>query len=314
MGIASSNAIGTGWIKRPMLSQPISSAIIANAIALVNPARSPNLPVPKVKRASCARRLAVVLLFPPCLLVAACLNIGPLPGRASDEWTKTYPLAAGGEVRIANTNGKVEVAGVSGSTVEVRAVRIAHGTTDEAARELLPRISIKEDIKPDRVSIETERIAGIMIGAGFEVQYSVKAPKGAVVNATSTNGVVTLTGLTGAVTARTTNGKVTAKDVSGGVQAHTTNGAVDVELASVGPDRIVLGTTNGGVTLTLPETAKADLSATVTNGGFNVTGLNLEVSEQSRRRLEGRINGGGTKIELHTTNGGIRIRSKQADK
>src|SRR5712692_4044833 len=100
-----------------------------------------------------------------CLPLASCLNIGPLTGRASDEWTRSYPLAAGGEVRIINTNGKIDIEGVDGSTVEVQARRIARAATDEGARELLPRISIREDIKPARVSIETERM-GMLIGAG----------------------------------------------------------------------------------------------------------------------------------------------------
>ena len=47
---------------------------------------------------------------------------------------------------------------------------------------------IKEDVKPDRVALETERMSGIMIGAGFEVRYHVRAPKSAVVNVTNTNG------------------------------------------------------------------------------------------------------------------------------
>ena len=98
---------------------------------------------------------------------------GSLSAQATDEWTHTYPLTAGGEVQIVNTNGRIEVEGVDGSTVEVRAERIARGATDAAARELLPRIVIKEDVKPDRVTIETERMSGIMIGAGFEVRYHV---------------------------------------------------------------------------------------------------------------------------------------------
>src|SRR5438270_224160 len=68
--------------------------------------------------------------------------------------------------------------------------------------------------------------------------------------------------------------------------------------------------TNGAVTLTLAPDAKADLSASVTNGGISVTGLKLETTEQSRRRLEGKINGGGPSVELHTTNGGVRVRVK----
>jgi len=38
--------------------------------------------------------------------------------------------------------------------------------------------------------------------------------------------------------------------------------------------------------------------------------VKLDVTEKSRRRLEAKMNGGGTPIELHTTNGGIRIRNR----
>ena len=125
-----------------------------------------------------------VLLLPLAVALAGCdvAFHGHLTARASDEWTRTYPLTAGGEVRIVNTNGKIEIEGVDGSTVEVRAERIARAATDAAARELLPRIEIKEDVTPDRVSLETERMSGILIGAAFEVQYHVRAPKNAVIN------------------------------------------------------------------------------------------------------------------------------------
>ena len=254
------------------------------------------------------RSLAAV---PLALAVTACdLHLGNLAGRATDEWTHTYPLTAGGQVRIGNTNGKIEIEGIEGSTVEIRAERIARGVTDTAARELLPRIEIKEDIRPDRVSLETARISGIMFGAAFEVRYHVRAPQNAVIDVSNTNGLVTVNGMSGRVVAHTTNGGVTGKGLSGGVDARATNGGVNIELASVGSDRIALRTTNGGVTLTVPESAKADVSASCTNGGISVSGVKLEVSEQSRRRLEGKLNGGGTPIELHTTNGGVRLRSK----
>lgn len=257
------------------------------------------------------RRAFTALAIPLLVALTGCVGIGPLSGQATDEWTKTYPLAPGGEVRIVNTTGKVEIEGVDGSTVEVHTVRIAKAATDEGARQLLPRISIKEDIKPDRVSIETERLAGIMIAAGFEVQYHVKAPKAAGVYARSTNGQVALSALSGSVTATTTNGGVKATDLRGGIDARSTNGGVTVDLAALGTDKIRLSTTNGAVTLLLPETAKADLTATWTNGGISLApGLKIEVSEQSRRKFEGRMNGGGTPIELRTTNGGIRIRAR----
>ena len=261
---------------------------------------------------SCVSRRIGVLLLPLGLLLAGCdLSLGHLTARATDEWSRSYPLEAGGEIRIVNTNGKIEIEGTDGSTVEVKAEKIARGATDTAARELLPRIVIKEDIKPDRVSLETERMSGIMIGAAFEVRYHVRAPKNAVVNITNTNGQVALAALTGKVRAQTTNGGVNGRNLTGGVDARSTNGGVTIDMASIGPDSISLRTTNGGVTLTLPDGAKANLTASCTHGGINVSALdNLEISEQSRRRLEGRLNGGGTAIEVRTTNGGIRVRPR----
>jgi DUF4097 and DUF4098 domain-containing protein YvlB len=258
-----------------------------------------------------SRRVAVLAL-PLALVLAGCdLSLGHLSARASDEWTHTYPLTAGGEIRIVNTNGVIDVEGVDGSTVEVRAERIAKGATEAAAKELLPRIIIKEEAKPDRVSLETERMSGVMIGAGFEVRYHVRAPKNALVNVTNTNGLVSVKGLAGKVVAHTTNGGVKGSGLSGGVEARTTNGGVTIDMASVGADAISLETTNGGVSLALPEKAKATVTASCTNGGISVGALdNFEVSEKSRRRLEGKLNGGGTTVELHTTNGGVRLRSR----
>ena len=66
-----------------------------------------------------------------------------------------------------------------------------------------------------------------MIGAGFEVRYHVRAPKNAYVHVTNTNGVVTVSGLTGKLIAHTTNGGVDRHQRRPArVDARTTNGAV----------------------------------------------------------------------------------------
>jgi DUF4097 and DUF4098 domain-containing protein YvlB len=211
-------------------------------------------------------------------------------------------------VRIVNTNGRVEVAGVEGSTVQVRAEKVARAATEEAARELLPRIKISEDAGTDRIVVETERMGGFLLGAGFEVRYDVKVPRYAVVEVTSTNGPVTVTNVTGSVNAHTTNGAVRATNLRGGLDARSTNGSVNAEMAVVA-DRLWLQTTNGDIRLTMPAGARADISASWTNGGISLSDLKLDETERSSRRFEGRMNGGGTPIELHTTNGRIRLRN-----
>jgi hypothetical protein len=259
----------------------------------------------------CSLTFAAAAL-PLVLALAGCdmQQFADLRGRATDEWTHTYQLSPGGEVRISNSNGKIEVEGVEGSTLEIRAERIAKAATDEGAKELLPRIKVNETAKPDLVVVETERMSGIMIGASTEVRYHVKAPKNAFVSVSNTNGVITVSELTGKVVAHTTNGAVTGKNLTGAVDASTTNGGVNVDLASIGKEKIVLRTTNGGVTISVPANAKADVMASWTNGGINTSAVNLDITDKTRRSLEGKINGGGTPIELHTTNGGIRIRTR----
>jgi DUF4097 and DUF4098 domain-containing protein YvlB len=250
-------------------------------------------------------------LVPLALAAAACdVNMGNLVGRASETWTRTYPLEPGGEVHIGNTNGRVDVVGVDGTSVEVTAEKIAKAATDEGAKELLPRIKISEEASANRVSIETERMDGIMIGASVEVRYKVKAPKNAKIDVRNTNGIVSLDGMTGKVNAHTTNGGVRGQNLTGSVEATTTNGGVRVDLASIKAERIYLKTTNGGVTLAVPDDAKADISASWTNGGISIRDVKLDVTDRGKRSLEGKMNGGGTPIELHTTNGGIRITSR----
>jgi len=234
-----------------------------------------------------------------------------LAGRASDTWTRTYALAPGGELEIVNTNGKIDVEGADVEQIEVRAERVAKAATDAAARDLLPKVTINEDVKPDHVRLETGRIDGIKLGISYEVSYSVRAPRNAVIRVTNTNGTVTTSGMTGQVFARTTNGGVKALAMSGEFSARATNGAVEVELETL-TAKVSLQTTNGGVSLVLPDDAKADLSASCTNGGISVSGLKMETTESTRRRVEGKLNGGGTLIDLRTTNGGIRVRSRSS--
>ena len=143
------------------------------------------------------------------------------------------------------------------------------------------------------------------------MHYIVKVPASLDVRFSTVNGGIELSGLKGRIAAEATNGGVKAHDVSGAIDASTTNGGVEVELAQVAESGVKLGCTNGGIELKLPSAAKATISARITNGGINTDGVNIEtVGEVSRRRLEGRMNGGGPKIDLEGTNGGIRIASR----
>jgi hypothetical protein len=254
------------------------------------------------------RVLTAVAATACSVATAACGPMGPYRGEARDTWSRTYTISKTGEVSITNVNGRVEVEGVDGSTVEVQAERVARGATDQLAQDLLPKIAINDRSTPDLVQIETGRLNGILIGASYEVRYHVKAPKGAAVRASTVNGGVEVKALAGRVVARTTNGGVVANDVSGGLEARTVNGGVRASFSSIGTSDITLGTVNGGVRVLLPESGKVTLNATWVNGGFNSNGqLKFEIRDSGKRHFEGLLNGGGTPINVNTVNGGIRV-------
>lgn len=230
-------------------------------------------------------------------------------GRATDEWTKSYTVSAGGRFEVKNTNGTVTIEqGTEDSTIEVRAERVAKASSDEAAQAVLKQLEIREDVKPDAVRLETK--APQSWGrTNHEVRYFIKVPRSIVVEARTTNGGVRLNGIANEVTASSVNGGIKGDGLSGHIAANTTNGGVEIGLASVSDAGVTLETVNGGVQLQLPKTARADISARVVNGGVRVDeDLALDsTGEKSRRRLDGRLNGGGSRIELSTTNGGIHI-------
>lgn len=239
--------------------------------------------------------------------VPACGPMGRYNAEARDTWSKTYSLAKNGEVRVSNVNGRVDVEGTDGSTVEVQAERIARAATDQLAKDLLPKIPINERSAPDTVVIETGRISGILIGASYEVRYRLRVPKTASVRATNVNGGVDVRSLAGHTVARTTNGGVRADKISGSLEARSVNGGVRAQFDALGTGDITLGVVNGGVHISLPPTAKATVSATWVNGGFNTSGLQFATRDSGKRHFEGVLNGGGTSITATTVNGGIRI-------
>ena len=262
-----------------------------------------------------ALRCSSALLLAAVLLSACDVRVGEhgvsldiVEGKATEEWTRSYSLRAGGELEIVNGNGPIEVFPAAGTQVEVRATREARARTDEAARQALDQHTIKESVTPERVALET-------VGAkdGFRqrvnVTYRINVPAGLHVSLRSQNGGARLENVDGRFLVASTNGQITGRGISGSIDASTVNGGITMELTSVTHDvRIV--TVNGAIRLDLSPDVNATLEASAINGGVVVRdGVALESTERDRQRVAGRINKGGPKIVAQTTNGGVVIRA-----
>jgi DUF4097 and DUF4098 domain-containing protein YvlB len=254
--------------------------------------------------------LAVPVLAASIATAGCDIVTAELRAEESAQWHKSYQLPANGRVEISNVNGKIDVEPSVGNAVEVDATKKARGASPEAAKAALERVTIAEDLSGGRIRVQTkvERTSGFSFMSGnVQVEYRVKVPAGAEVKFTTVNGGVAVTGLEGRIVAETTNGGVTARGVAGQLEASTTNGGLDIDLLRMPDGGVKLECTNGGIKVRLPKDAKANVSASITNGGISTENLSLDTTDSSRRHLEGRLNGGGPRLEAQGVNGGIKL-------
>jgi hypothetical protein len=237
-------------------------------------------------------------------------------GKAEDTWSRTYKVPSTGRFELINVNGKITASPADGDEVVVEGRRTAKARSDEAAKELLAKLEIREEVTDTSVRVESRppRLGGF---SGHSIEWTIKVPKGVIVDLRTINGGVRLNNLSNEIHAKTTNGGVNGRGINATtIEASAVNGGVEFEVLSPldSGASIQLDTVNGGVTLALPRDSKATISARCVNGGVQVENLDIAREEESReferrRRLNGTMNGGGAQVKLNTTNGGVRLSS-----
>ena len=260
----------------------------------------------------CVRQvLGSVLAAAWVVLGAGCGLQLSLNAEAHDQWKKSYKLAQGGSFEVHNTNGRMEIRTGDTDAVEVVADRTVRAGSDEAAKDALSRMEIGETVSPDHILLDTTaKGMNVQVNISKKVDFVVTLPRWAVVNLVSTNGDIEVTDLTGALTIDTTNGRVRATGLGTAAKVESTNGAITLEFDKVADPGITCETTNGAIQVTIPANSKATISARVSNGTIVTKGLDLSATEQSRRRLDASLGGGGPSIRLSTTNGLVELRGR----
>lgn len=271
--------------------------------------------------------LALLGLLLPALAAEAATTL-------KETFQKTYPLRAGEKVTLRNVNGGVIVEAWDRAEVQVVAEKQVKAGDAELARKAMSQIQIQAGRADGGLRIETrlpKRNSGVfdwMFGrdVNMSVKYRLRVPREVKLDVVTVNGGLRLAGTRGDASMgttnggieiekaegrlelETTNGAIQVADSAGSVDAETTNGGIEIELHDVSDgDDMRFSTTNGAVTLRLPRDVRVSLDAAVSNGrvssDFEVDGADA----RNRRRLAGDINGGGGRLVVRTTNGGVTI-------
>ncbi len=256
------------------------------------------------------RSTVLLAAFTAALLSSTACGINLMAQEeARNQWTKSYELAPGATVEILNTNGTITVTAGEGDTMDVVAERIVKASTEERARELLEEFEIRETASESRVRLDS-KATGMSLGVNRLVNYTVTLPAWANVRLETTNGDIRVENIAGELRIDATNGRIEGTGLGNGASVAATNGAISLEFAALGDQGVSCETVNGQITVALPRDAGADISARVTNGSISTGDLGLDTSEESRRRVEGRLGPGGARVRLETVNGAIRLRAR----
>jgi DUF4097 and DUF4098 domain-containing protein YvlB len=252
------------------------------------------------------------LLTLPLLALAAGCNLQIGTGiEASEAWNRTYEVSPGATLDVRETNGQIRIEAADGNQIEVQATRIAKASTEEAAKAALKELTISETATAGRVELDST-MPGLQLGIGVSrrVNYNIKVPRATNVTIKTTNGDIRIQSVGGFLRVEATNGQIIAQGLGDGADVSSMNGRVDLDFAAVGSSGIRCKTMNGQVVVTVPKDTSATISARVTNGIVHTENLEVKAEDDSRRRLDGTIGGGGPDIRLETTNGEIRLVGK----
>lgn len=254
------------------------------------------------------------------LVLAAALPILAVSAGAqeSDSWQWSGTIGQGRTVYLHNINGEVRVESWSGSTVEVRAVkrwrrgnpemvRIEARTAGGSNGDVIVCALNTPSATCDEDGIRSNRERSWNRDNDVSVEFTVRVPAHAQVDANTVNGDLTIRDVRGDVRAKTVNGDIDASSTAGRVWANTVNGSITVA-GVVDGGGVEYGTVNGSITIELPANANARVDLSTVNGRiateFPIT-FNGTIDP---RRIRAEIGDGGGTLRARTVNGSIRLR------
>jgi DUF4097 and DUF4098 domain-containing protein YvlB len=295
---------------------------------------------------SAARRLlslAVVLVA--ALPLTGCGGFRFQPFTAEEVVAESFRTTAPPRVVVEVFNGGIEVVTGAADTVLAEVTKRGSGGSEEEAEDDLENIEVTMTQTGDEVRITARRTDARVTG-NSGASAEVKVPPGSVLDLRTTNGGLTVSGATGAVTGKTSNGKVrvtgsegrldltssnggiTVQGGAGELKLHTSNGPIQVQTdgarvtaqtsngkvsftGTLADGESSLHSSNGSISVTLPANARFRVDASTSNGSI-ASDFAVKLSGgTSRTHLQGTVGEHpAVSLSLKTSNGGIELRQK----
>lgn len=128
------------------------------------------------------------------------------------------------------------------------------------------------------------------------------------VDASTSGGGISIERTSGRVKAHTSGGGIDIREATGAIDASTSGGGVTASLLGQPTDECRLYTSGGSINVSLGKDVHVDLDASTSGGGVWTDFAVPTRGERRPSELRGPLNGGGPRLYLHTSGGGISVK------
>lgn len=235
--------------------------------------------------------------------------------------TVAFPPAGAAPLGVRSSNGSIAVASGDGDQIVVNA------TIKARTRERADATQIVASLSPEGVYLIEARWPTPRAGnEGCSFDVATPPVSGVVLDTSnggvtlsglsgsarldSSNGAIVVKGFAGEITADTSIGAISIFDATARVAADTSNGPIRVEMASASAGPVRLDTSNGSIDLVVGSGFAGTLTASTSNGSVSILAPGASAVQAGKRSGSATFGVGGEPSTLSTSNGSITVRSK----
>ncbi len=238
-----------------------------------------------------------------------------------DEWKREYKVGAKPELRVDTNDARIEVRR-GGPTIQVRiwteGYKIGPGD-----------VHVYERQEGDLVSLDVRTPRGPSFSFhNRRVEINITAPENTKIDLHSSDGSLTVSGISAPAFLSSGDGRIDVSDYSGPLKAKTSDGGMrisgrfddlnlstgdghvecEVQPGSRMNNRWVIRTGDGSLNLRLPDNFAANLDARMGDGHIRVNKpVTMNTSNDDGHHVRGTLNGGGNVLDIQTGDGAVEI-------
>ena len=285
-------------------------------------------------------RLALLALA-ACVSTACSIDLDAAQYTAKEE--KSFTVTGKAEISLKTFDGSIAVMAWDRSQVALTIERHAGSQAEAEA------LKVKAEQDGNRIVIEAVKPEGegVHVGwhAGRSVSFVLHVPKQTDLTASSGDGSIDATGVTGTVQLKSGDGSIKAADLVGDVSVHTGDGSIDAQnvtgaldvstgdgsvsisgapkalKARTGDGAVNLkvatvaspsedwdiSTGDGSITVALPSGFNAQLDAHTGDGSISADDFGLRPTGEDKNNLQGTLGSGGRTLRIRSGDGSIHV-------